>query len=347
MCDAGARRMRVAFFQFYPPTLWARGGGETQLAKTREALERLGVSVGLFDIWAPDKSFDILHVFGSSYELSSFVETAKRSGLSVVVSAIAYSVKPAWQWKLAKYTEWLLPAPTVYRLRQRIYTFADRIVVASASEARQLKQGFNVDNSKFRVISHGIDADRFRLVDPSMFLQKYGLKDFVLQVGRINRHKGQARLIRALEGTGLNVVFIGPLDYTDPSGVAEFEQLVKRYRWVHYLGVIDHEDPILPAAYAAARVHVLPSVSESLGLVTLEAIAAGTAAVSGAYPAIREYLGDQIHYCNPRSIDSIREAVLQAYQLGPKQGAREYTLNNLTWDHVARKLVELYKELTN
>ena len=69
--------MKVAFFLFFPPTLWTPGGGETQLAKTKNALEHLGIQVELFDIWSRRRDFDILHVFGSTYELSDFVTNAK------------------------------------------------------------------------------------------------------------------------------------------------------------------------------------------------------------------------------------------------------------------------------
>jgi glycosyltransferase involved in cell wall biosynthesis len=83
-------------------------------------------------------------------------------------------------------------------------------------------------------VPHGIDAKRFEVASPEPFTERYGLRDFVLQVGRINRHKGQARLIQALDGTGLDVVFIGPLDYSDPEGVVEFERLLRSRAWVHW-----------------------------------------------------------------------------------------------------------------
>jgi len=68
--------MKVAFFLFFPPTLWAPGGGEVQLAKTKEALEKLQVTVTLLDPWSRNHDFDVVHVFGSNYEVSSFIEAA-------------------------------------------------------------------------------------------------------------------------------------------------------------------------------------------------------------------------------------------------------------------------------
>jgi hypothetical protein len=337
--------MRVAFFQFYPPTLWTPGGGEVQLAKTKEALERQGVEVILFNPWSRSQDFDVLHVFGSTYELSSFVQVAKGLGFPVVVSVIAFSAKPHWQWRLWKRIDHLLPVPTTYRLRQWIYTHADRLVVASQAEAEQLRRGFQIDSAKFRWVPHGIERNRFEQVDPELFIRDYKLKDFILQVSRINRYKGQSRLIRALEGTGIPLVFLGPLDPSDPKGVAEFRELVEKNEQVYYLGTLNHDDPLLASAYMAARVHVLPSVVESLGLVTLEAAAVGTAVVSGKYPTLYEYLGERIIYHDPSSVSSIREAVLKAYEEGPPPGLRRYVLENFSWERTAERLVEIYKEL--
>jgi glycosyltransferase involved in cell wall biosynthesis len=339
--------MRVAFFQFFPPTLWTPGGGEVQLAKTKEALERRGIEVILFDPWSRRKDFDLLHVFGSSYELSSFVEAAKGLGLPIVVSAIAFSAKPAWQWRLWRLLDPLVPVPTIYRLRQRIYSRADIIIAASWLEAEQLMQGFFIHPNKVRIVPHGIESDRFLNPDPSPFVERYGLKDFILQVSRIYRYKGQARLIRALKGTGLKVVFIGPLDPTDPEGTQEFLRLVEKNNdFVHYLGTLPHDDPLLVSAYAAARVHVLPStIIESPGLVSLEAMAAGATVVSGYYPTLYDYVGELIYYCDPNSEESIRRAVLEAYEKGPKPGAREFVLSNFSWDKVAERLERVYEEV--
>jgi glycosyltransferase involved in cell wall biosynthesis len=338
--------MKVAFFQFFPPTLWTPGGGETQLAKTKEALERQGLEVTLFDTWARSMDFDVLHVFGSSYEVSSFVQAARGLNIPVVVSIIAYSAKPQWQWSLLRRIDPIFPVPTTYRLRQAIYNLADRLIVASQAEATQLSQGFTVDAAKYREVPHGIDRVRFENADPSEFVQEFGLKDFVLQVSRINRPKGQVRLIHALEGADIPVVFLGPLDPLDPKGTEEFLALVERYDWVHYLGTLPHDSSLLTSAYAAAKVHVLPStIIESPGLVTLEAGATGAAVVSGNYPTLYDYVGDRIVYCDPASIKSIRETVLKAYETGPMEGLSRFILDNLSWDRTAERLIEVYREV--
>ena len=83
-------------------------------------------------------------------------------------------------------------------------------------------------------------------------------------------------------------------------------------------------------------------MSESFGLVTLEAALAGCATVTTRRSPISEYLGMMTHYCDPSSLNSIRESVLAARSEGPRPGVREYIMENLTWDAVARKLVNIY-----
>lgn len=338
--------VKVAFFLFFPRTIWTPGGGETQLLKTKKALEKRGVHVELFDIWSRRKDYELFHVFGSTYEVSSFVSTLKSLGVPVVVSAIAYSTKPVWQWKAWAMLDRVMPIPTVYRLRSEIYQKADIIIAGSASESRQLQEFFGVPTRKIRIVPHGVDADRFMQADKDLFVSKYGLEGFVLQVSRVSRAKGQARLIRALKGTGLKLVFVGPLDPGDPEGTRDFLRLVEENSdWVVYLGSLDYGDPLLASAYKAARVHALPSASESFGLVNLESLAAGTAAVSGRYPPLYDVLGDKIYYCNPFSEKSIRETVLEAYEKGPKPGSVEFVRTELTWDKVGEHLEAIYQEV--
>ena len=335
--------MKVAFFQFFPPTIWTPGGGEVQLRKTKEALEKLGVQVELFDIWNPKKDYDIIHVFGSTYQLSDFVVTAKRLGMKVVVSPIIYTNKPAWMWKAWRQIDRLLPVPTVYTYRKRIYEAADVLIFGSRAEALQLRRFFCVSKEKIRIVYNAADK-RFAEASPEPFIKEYGLKDFVLMAGRISNHKGQLRLIKALEGQGIDLVFIGQMDPDDPDYFRKFQEICKNRSWVHYLGPIYNQD-ILASAYSAAKVHALPSFGECPGLVNLEAGLAGTNVVAVKGPPVYEHLGDEAFYCNPRSISSIRKGVLEAYNAPRSDKLRRRLLKDFTWESVAKKILSIYKEI--
>ncbi len=68
---------------------------------------------------------------------------------------------------------------------------------------------------------------------------------------------------------------------------------------VIWLGRLDHHDPLLASAYAAARVFALPSWFETPGLAALEAALAGCAVVITPYGSTREYFGDLVEYARP------------------------------------------------
>jgi hypothetical protein len=335
--------MKVAFFQFFPPTIWTPGGGETQLRKTKEALERLGVQVELFDIWNSKRDYDIIHIFGSTYQLSDFVVTAKRLGMRVVVSSIAYTNKPSWKWKIWRKIDYFMPVPTVYTYRKRIYEAADVLVSGSRAEANQFHSYFAVPLDKIKIIYNGADR-KFAEVSPEFFVKKYNVRDFVLMVSRISNHKGQLRLIEALEGQEIDLVFIGQMDPDDPSYFKQFLKVCESRPWIHYLGPIYVQD-LLASAYAASKAHALPSFSECSGLVSLEAGLAGTNVVISKDPTTYEYLGDEAFYCDPKSILSIRKAVLEAYNAPRNERLKERLLAGFTWDVIAQQILSVYKEI--
>ena len=337
--------MKVAFFLFFPPTIWAPGGVTTRLERSKAALERLGVQVTLFNHWERSRDFDLLHIFGSTHEVAGLVEAAKGIGIPAVVSAIFDSGVSPWKaWIAARATR-LVPFTTVLGLRRRLFDCADAVLATSTAEAAALKSRFGLDARKLRVVVSGVDGDRFRHARAEAFAARYGLENFVLRVGRVRRDKGQSRLIRALDGLDLPLVIIGPEDPTDPDGVLEFRDLLRNRPWVHYLGPIRHDDPILASAFRAARVHVVASTFESLGFVTLEAAAAGCAVATGPYAPIVEYLGDQASYLDPASEASIRAVVRHAYERGPDPRLAEFVCQRYSWDVVAQQLRSVYGEV--
>lgn len=328
-----------------PPTLGVHGGGYVQLEETRKALEaRSDVDVDRLDPWDDDREFDLVHVFGSTYDYSRVVKILAGRGFPVVVTTIFSSTRPSWQWKLWKRVDPWVPVTTFYGFKRQIYRTADILVVSSEAEENLLTGAYDFEEQKLRRVPIGLDGERFARATPDAFRDAYGLEDFVLQVGRITRNKGQIRLIRALEEMDLELVFVGPKDGLSPEYLREFRRMVDERDWVHYLGPMSGS--LLASAYASARVHVLPSLRENPGMVNLEAAAAGCAVVAGPYPALQEYLGERIHYCRPDDVDSIRGAVEVAYREGAPEGLSDHVIENFSWDRAAADLVDVYRELT-
>ncbi|MCB0311341.1 MAG: tetratricopeptide repeat protein, partial [Bdellovibrionales bacterium] len=99
---------------------------------------------------------------------------------------------------------------------------------------------------------------------------------------------------------------------------------------------------MLASAYAAARVHVLPSWYELPGLVTLEAAFHGCNVVVTDCGTTRDYLGHKAFYCNPWDEKSIKIAVQEAMESPLVPGLKETVMKN-SWDNAGQDTLDAYK----
>lgn len=139
-------------------------------------------------------------------------------------------------------------------------------------------------------------------------------------------------LIWALRDTGLPLVLAGPV------GDPHYAALCSRWAGpnVHYVGELSPD--MLASAYAAARVHALPSWIETTGLANLEAGLASCSLVVGDRGAETEYLGEHAFACDPGDAESIREAVLTAWNshsADAVEARRQHILSNYSWQKAA------------
>src|SRR5438067_10385602 len=78
---------------------------------------------------------------------------------------------------------------------------ADAIIAVSGATQQDIERLFDVDPARVHVIHNGIDLNRYRKVDSTAALNRYGIdpsKPYVLFVGRIARQKGLHHLLRAI-----------------------------------------------------------------------------------------------------------------------------------------------------
>jgi len=108
----------------------------------------------------------------------------------------------------------------------------------------------------------------------------------LLSVGRLAPEKGLAHLLAAVPHLppGCHVAFVG-----DGPAAAALRHAARGLP-VTFLGTLFDED--LAAAYAAADIFVLPSTTETLGLVAIEAMAAGTPVVGARRGGILDIVVD-------------------------------------------------------
>ena len=92
----------------------------------------------------------------------------------------------------------------------------------------------------------------------------------------------------------------------------------------------------------AARVHVQPGFVETPGLASLEAVALVTPAVVADRAPVREYFGDDVHYAEPTSAESLTDALATAWQSPGDGEAAERIRNRYDWAVALAPLAAVY-----
>lgn len=310
------------YFNTYAAAFQCPGGGEIQLLKSKEALERRGHEVFLYDQWHHKLAdADVVHQFsvqGGTYNLSAF---AHNNHIPLVLSPILWLSGDIDQYPMGEISF--------------ITSVADVICPNSYAEVERFLRHFEVPKNKYLVTHNGVDASFFDPIEPDLFLSRYQIQEpFVLSVANIEMRKNQLALLEACEHLGIRAVLVG--NVRDENYL---KQMNARFGGkFSYLGYLEHDAPILRSAYAACSAFVLPSLLETPGLAALEAAAVGAPLVITKEGCTEEYFGPNALYVNPSSVEDIVEKIRMAISSDVQRGMLKAKVKDFTWDKVAEEL---------
>lgn len=354
-------------------TLFSVPGGDTvQLLKTAESLRKLGVVVDISTELEPSlDGYDLVHLFNLMRPQEVYVQAAnaKRQGKRVALSTI-YGLYTEYERKarpgLAGFVSRRLSPWQVERLKvmarivtngeigggsllvatlgfqrlcSRVTELADVFLPNSSTEMTRVHADFAPSRPKpFVVVPNAVDEEVF---DPIRVTVPASLKRFegcVVSVARIEGRKCQLELVRAAKSLGVDLVLIGK---PAPNHLGYFDAIKREAtERVHFVGQVDHN--ALAQYYAVAKVHALVSWMETPGLSSLEAGAMGCNLVITEKGDTRDYFGDEAHYCDPESEDSIRIA-LQSALNAPKNPLLQARIRSeYTWSKAAEMTLKGY-----
>jgi D-inositol-3-phosphate glycosyltransferase len=240
----------------------------------------------------------------------------------------------------------------------RIIEGVDQVICATEQERLLIRQLYEADAAKIRVIPLGVDLDRFRPLEKEEARAALGLKDerIVLFVGRLEPLKGVDILINAaaiLESDVDCTVLIVGGDETAKTQVAKLRGLARSKGIEHrvaFVGAVDHAK--LPQYYSAADICVVPSHYESFGLVAVEAMASGVPVVASRVGGLTGTIKDGetgylIPWLCPEPFAERIELLLENEPLRRNLGeaARE-EVARYRWENVCDAVVAVYNELT-
>lgn len=346
-----------------PNTFSQRGGDTIVMEQTRDVLAKLGLEV-VIDCEGNERveDYDIVHLFNFALpELTErFARNAKRAGVPYVVTTLSEDVDRFHNQshfvarKLISYVqnhqregilqgdllenESIVPSGSFNN--QWTIQNAGCLITNGKSESAVLRRiyGENVD---IREVFLGVE------VRPNgngeRFIARYGVQDFILCVGRLETRKNQLALLKAFEHSPIPIVLVGGgFTYQE-----EYDEAARRFQRAGKTLVLGRlSDEELADAYAAARVHVLPSWYELPGLVSLEAASYGCNIVATRWGTSADYLGEDVFYCSPHDLDSIYAAGVAAYHAPvPAQLAKR--VERYTWDQSGRGVAEVYASVLN
>ena len=239
---------------------------------------------------------------------------------------------------------------------------SDAVLASCTVEAHQIASLYGMDAERIEIVPLGVDRAFFAPGYRPQARKALGLPvdndaPMLLFVGRIQALKALDVAVRALASSrhhnAVLVVVGGP---SGAQGRAELDRIHKLaadlgvHDRVHFRPPQPHE--LLSTYYRAADVCIVPSRSESFGLVALEAAACGTPVVAAAVGGLRTLVshGHTGFLVERRQPDAFALYVDEI--LGNPMLAAEFSANaaerarRYTWPATAAKLQDLYAELT-
>ncbi|MGH9184181.1 MAG: glycosyltransferase [Acidimicrobiales bacterium] len=259
------------------------------------------------------------------------------------------------------------------RAETRVIACSDAILANCAEEAAALRRHYDAPPGRIEIVEPGVDHAFFSPGDSGGARAALGWSEpgrisaiggrraaqhpVLLFVGRIQPLKGLDVAVATLAALGhpaAELVAVG-----GPSGRDGESELVRVRAMVHELGlagrvrfVAPQPHHLLSTWYRAADVVLVPSRSESFGLVALEAAACGTPVVAAAVGGLRTivrhgHTGFLVEGRRPEAYAAYVAELVSNPRLARQMGASAADrARRYTWSTAAARLRRLYGDLT-
>ena len=307
-----------------------------------------------------EENYDVIH---SHYWISGKVAmpAAKEFGIPLV-----HTMHTMARVKNMNLAEGEIPEPMIrVQGETQVVAAADALIANTDAEAASLVSLYDACPDNVHVVTPGVDLYTFtpglgRSASRTVIdMPQEGL--VVSFVGRIQPHKGPEVLIRAtselvkhspLLRSKLIVNIIGG---ASGANTEEVDRLRELSSWLGIQDVVRFSPPVpradLVQWYRASDLVVVPSYSESFGLVALEAQACGTPIVATAVGGLRTAVADGISGVlvdghDPKAWSSVIARLLQEPQRRVllSMGAIEHA-SHFGWDATARGTLDIYDQV--
>lgn len=299
--------------------------------------------------------YDVVH---SHYWLSGWVGRRLRDRWGI---PLVQSFHTLARVKNASLAPGDAPEPPLRMLAEaRIVEDADRIVVPVCGEARMLHRTYGTSGARLSVVRPGVDPDLFRADGRRALPREVSPGDgpVLLFVGRLQPLKAPDVAIRTLAHVRRDIpearlLIVGGVSGSGhgASSPAALRALARRLGVEGAVGIAPaRPQRALADVYRAADLLLVPSRSESFGLVALEAQACGTPVVAadvGGLRAVVEGGGvlvpghdPQDHAAAAVRLLSDEDRLARVATAGIRHAAAA------SWDRTVDGLIDVYRDVT-
>lgn len=304
----------------------------------------------------PEGWFDLIH---SHYWLSGQVGWLASERWNV---PLVHTMHTLARVKNSELADGDTPEPEVRVIgEQQVVDAATRLVANTSEEKRQLVDLYGADPRRVDVVHPGVDLATFRPGDRAAARRAKGLASdsiVLLFVGRIQPLKAPDVVLGAAAVLAQNpsirdrlrvVVCGGP----SGSGLDRPNALIDQARSLGIQDIVRFEPPgdrqALADWYRAADLTIVPSHSESFGLVAVESQACGTPVVAASVGGLRTAVADGVSGVlipghDPRMYaETIMRLLADSEQMDQLRAGARMHAAGFGWDNTARGLLDTYR----
>lgn len=196
------------------------------------------------------------------------------------------------------------------RIARWVFNSADRVLCVSEASTEEMKK-LGTSKEKLGKCLYWIDLDIFKPTDKQIAKKKIGWpnKFSILFIGRLVREKGVFELLEAIKLVPEEINF-----YIIGDGILkkEVEETAKVYSNLYFLGKIHNE--LTPVYYSAADLVIVPSYEETLGRVSMEALACSTPVIGSSTGGLKEVVSNGVGLLFKVEPRDIAKTIVRLYE---------------------------------